>query len=114
MNFSLLIGAALVWPLFYSHAADDNALIERGRRVYLSNCISCHNKDPNKKGSLGPEMVDAPLEIMMAKVMTGRYPEVLPAGFIPKRKTKSMRPLKKLEKDIPAIHAWVQSQKKKN
>lgn len=87
--------------------------LERGRRVYLSTCIRCHNKDPNVKGSIGPEMVDAPLEVMYAKVMTGRYPEVLPEGFVPKRKTKTMQKLPQHEKDVPYIHAYVQSMKKK-
>ena len=88
------------------------ALIERGRKLYVSNCISCHNRDPNIAGAIGPIMVDAPLVVMTSKVMTGKYPDALPAGFVPKRTTKQMRPLKKLEADIPAIHAWVQSVKK--
>lgn len=62
---------------------------------------------------MGPEMVDAPLDVMTAKVMTGKYPEKLPAGFVPKRTTKLMRPIPKLKNDIPAIHAYVQSLKKK-
>ncbi len=86
--------------------------LDRGRRVYMNTCIRCHNKDPNVKGSIGPEMVDAPLEIMYAKVMTGRYPEVLPPGFVPKRKTKTMTKLPQHEKDVPYLHAWVQSMKK--
>lgn len=65
------------------------------------------------KGAIGPEMVDAPMEIMTTKVMTGKYPETLPAGFVPKRKTKLMRPIPKLKNDVAAIHAWVQSVKKK-
>ncbi len=89
------------------------ALIEKGRKLYVSNCISCHNRDPNIAGAIGPIMVDAPLSVMTSKVMTGRYPDVLPPGFVPKRNTKQMRPLKKLQNDIPAIHAWVQSVKKK-
>lgn len=87
--------------------------LDKGRRLYLSNCISCHNRDPNMKGAVGPEMVDAPIEVMTSKVMTGKYPDPLPAGFVPKRKTKAMLKIVKLEKDIPSIHAWVQSQKKK-
>lgn len=87
--------------------------LDKGKRLYLSNCIQCHNKDPNLKGSLGPEMIDAPLSVMTSKVMTGLYPNPLPAGFTPKRTTKSMRKIPKLEKDIPLIHAWVQSMKKK-
>lgn len=86
--------------------------LEKGKRLYMSKCIQCHNRDPNKKGPIGPEMVDAPLEVMTHKVMTGRYPDPLPSGFTPKRKTKAMRPIPKLKQDIPDIHAWVQSVKK--
>ena len=106
----------LIAPLFlilaFNLAADDK-LLERGRRIYISNCISCHNKDPNIKGAIGPEVIDAPLEVMTSKIMTGGYPNPLPKGFVPKRKTKAMRKIPKLEKDIPAIYAWIQSMKKK-
>ncbi len=104
---------ALMSSLFIFSAFADQALLDKGKRLYMSNCIQCHNRDPNLKGSLGPEMVDAPLEVMVSKVMTGVYPAKLPAGFIPKRKTSAMRKLPHLQKDIPAIHAWLQSVKKK-
>ena len=86
--------------------------IEKGKAIYLSTCIKCHNKDPNVKGPIGPEMVDAPLELMQIKVTTGRYPDVLPEGFVPKRKTKQMTKFPNLAKDVPSIHAYVQSLKK--
>lgn len=104
---------SLLGSLLFSTSVFSQVSIDTGRRLYLANCISCHNKDPNIKGAIGPEMVDAPLEIMTVKVMTGKYPDKLPAGFVPKRKTKLMRPIKKLQKDIPSIHAYVQSVKKK-
>lgn len=107
------MGAFLGSLIFSQAFAQDQATLDKGKRLYLSNCIQCHNKDPNLKGSLGPEMIDAPLSIMTAKVMTGVYPAVLPAGFVPKRKSKAMRKIPRLQKDIPAIHAWVQSMKKK-
>jgi mono/diheme cytochrome c family protein len=112
-----LLGA-LLGPLFITQVSlaqikVDQATLDKGKRLYLSNCIQCHNKDPNLKGSLGPELVDAPLEIVYAKVMTGVYPAKLPPGFVPKRSSKVMRKIPKLEKDIPAIHAWIQSVKKK-
>jgi mono/diheme cytochrome c family protein len=88
-------------------------LVEQGKRLYVSYCISCHNKDPNLKGALGPEMVDAPLEVMTSKVMTGVYPEKLPAGYTPKRSSRIMKAIPKLKDDIPAIYAWVQSMKPK-
>lgn len=87
--------------------------IEKGKAIYLSACIKCHNKDPNVKGAIGPEMVDAPLGVMQHKVATGRYPDVLPEGFIPKRKTKQMTKFPQYLKDVPSIHAYVQSLKKK-
>jgi mono/diheme cytochrome c family protein len=94
-------------------AAELSPEIEKGRRLYLANCLQCHNRDPNIKGSIGPEMIDAPLEVMVSKVMTGKYPDPLPPGFVPKRKTRAMRPIPKLKEDIPAIWAYVQSVKKK-
>jgi len=87
--------------------------IGKGKAIYLSTCIKCHNKDPNVKGPIGPEMVDAPIEVMQHKLMIGRYPEVLPEGFVPKRKTKQMTKFPNLVKDVPSIHAYVQSLKKK-
>ncbi len=89
------------------------AMIERGRVLYVANCIRCHNKDPNVKGSIGPEVVDAPMAVMYSKVMTGKYPDPLPAGFVPKRKSRAMQAIPKLKADIPVIWAYVQSVKKK-
>lgn len=100
-------------PVAETVAYEQNPVdIEKGKEIYLSQCIKCHNKDPNVKGAIGPEMVDAPLEVMQAKVFTGRYPEVLPEGFVPKRKTKQMTKLPQYIKDVPSIHAYVQSLKK--
>ena len=87
--------------------------IAKGKEVYLSTCIKCHNKDPNVKGAIGPELTDAQLEIMQAKVANGRYPDVLPEGFVPKRKTKQMIKQPQALPDVPSIHAYVQSLKKK-
>lgn len=105
--------SVLFLTLLLSQAVFSQVDINKGKRIWLSTCIQCHNRDPNMKGSLGPEVVDAPLSVMTAKVMTGKYPEPLPAGFVPKRKTKAMRPLPKFKDDIPSIHAYVQSVKKK-
>lgn len=91
----------------------DKATLEKGQRLYKANCLQCHNRDPNLKGPIGPEITDAPLEVMTSKIMTAKYPEKLPAGFVPKRRTKAMRAIPKLKNDIPAIWAFVQSVKKK-
>lgn len=87
--------------------------LEKGKLLYVSNCLQCHNRDPNVKGAVGPEIIDAPLEVMISKVMTSNYPEVLPPGFVPKRKSHAMRAIPKLKDDIPLIWAYVQSVKRK-
>ena len=33
--------------------------IEKGRMVYFANCVSCHNNNPKKPGSIGPEVYGA-------------------------------------------------------
>ena len=91
----------------------DAAALARGAKVYKANCVRCHNADPNVKGSIGPEQVDAPFEVFVSKIMTGKYPDPLPKGFVPKRKSRSMTPLKNMKTEIPYIYAWVQSVKKK-
>ncbi len=96
-------------PLVNPTSAD----LARGAKVYKANCVRCHNPDPNLKGNLGPQQIDAPFEVVVSKIMTGKYPDPLPPGFVPKRKTKAMTPLKMLKNDIPYIHAWIQSVKKK-
>lgn len=115
--FKKLLGAIFGLLLFSGHllaqTKTDQATLEKGKRLYLNNCLQCHNRDPNIKGSIGPELIDAPLEVMISKVMTGKYPEKLPAGFVPKRKSRAMRAIPKLKEDIPAIWAYVQSLKKK-
>lgn len=93
------------------HVGADQATLDRGKSLYMKNCLQCHNRDPNKKGPIGPEIVDAPLEVMTSKIMTSNYPDPLPPGFVPKRKSHAMRAIPKLKDDIPAIHAWVQSVK---
>lgn len=114
MNLSILMGAFLSSLLFSNSVfSADQALVEKGKRLYLSHCIQCHNRDPNLKGSLGPEVIDAPLSVMTSKIMTGAYPAVLPLGFVAKRKSKAMKKIPKLQKDIPAIYAFIQSVKKK-
>lgn len=83
------------------------ALITRGRAVYQSVCIACHNSDPKKAGTLGPEVWGSSLELLQARVVDGTYP----AGYTPKRTTHVMQPLPQVQKDLPAIHAYLNSQK---
>jgi mono/diheme cytochrome c family protein len=80
-----------------------NALVDRGRVVYQSNCIACHNTDPKKPGTLGPEIWGSPLELVEARVMRAEYPP----GYTPKRQTHQMVAIPQLKTDIPALHAYL-------
>lgn len=109
MNFKICF-LSLFFILFFSgRLLASESPLEKGRRAYMSNCISCHNKDPNLKGAIGPEVVGVPLEVFESKVLTGKYPEKLPIGFKPRRTTKLMRPLTKLKDNVKDMHAWIES-----
>ena len=76
---------------------------ERGRRVYMANCIVCHNPDPTKPGSAGPEVAGASRELVEARVIHGTYPP----GHTPKRASKAMIPLPHLKNRIDDIVAFL-------
>ena len=59
---------------------------ERGRQVYLAQCIACHNRDPERDGPLGPAIKGSPRELVEARVVRGAYPP----GYTPKRPSKVM------------------------
>lgn len=91
-----------------SCAKDDRALTDlekRGKTVYSTNCTSCHNPDPRRPGSLGPEVAHSSLELLQARVLHKTYP----AGYKPKRDSKLMPELPFLEKDLPALEAYLKS-----
>ena len=72
---------------------------ERGRQIYLSQCVSCHGPDPAQAGPIGPQIKGSSKELLEAKVVSGTYP----AGYTPKRPTTVMLPLPALAPDIPAL-----------
>ena len=55
--------------------------IEKGRMVYYANCVSCHNNNPKKPGSIGPEVYGVSIDVLTQKIVSGKYPE----NYIPKR-----------------------------
>lgn len=82
-------------------SADD--LAKRGRAVYQSACIACHNPDPKKSGSLGPDVWGSSFELLEARVIRGEYP----AGYKPKRSTHVMQPLPQVKNDLEALRAYL-------
>lgn len=79
------------------------AQIEKGRSVYQSVCIACHNTDPRKPGSLGPDVWGSSRELIEARVMRAEYP----TGYTPKRSTHAMVALPQYKYALDAIHAYL-------
>src|SRR5918993_6074661 len=47
---------------------------ERGRAVYVANCVACHNSDPAKDGPLGPALKGLPRELIESRGLSTEYP----------------------------------------
>jgi len=79
--------------------------IEKGRMVYFANCVSCHNNNPKKPGSIGPEVYGVSIEVLTQKIISGKYPE----NYRPKRTSKLMPSMPHLNKEISNLHAFINS-----
>ena len=79
--------------------------IEKGRTVYFANCVSCHNNNPKKPGSLGPEVYGVSTDVLTQKIISGKYPE----NYSPKRTSKIMPLLPHLNNEISNLHAFINS-----
>jgi len=80
-------------------------LVARGKSVYNSNCIACHNPNPALDGAIGPANAGSSLALLEAKVIHNTYPP----GYTPKRTSQAMIALPHLAGDIPALHAFLNS-----
>jgi mono/diheme cytochrome c family protein len=111
ISSKLALGAILLLPvlLLTSCKRDDskplNALELRGKGVFMANCTACHNPDPRLAGSVGPDIAGSSKELITARVMHQSYPP----GYKPKRSSALMPALPFLERDIPALHAYLNS-----
>ncbi len=77
----------------------------RGKSIYLSNCIACHNVNPSIDGSVGPAVSGSSLELLEARILRAQYPE----AHKPKRESQQMPAFPQLKSEIPAIHAYLNS-----
>jgi mono/diheme cytochrome c family protein len=76
---------------------------QRGRIVYMTNCVVCHNANPNLAGSQGPPIAGSSRELVYDRVMFLKYP----AGYTPKRATHAMRALPQLANRIDDLAAFL-------
>ena len=57
-----------------SEVSSHNPDWERGKAVYVANCVACHNKDPSKDGPIGPALKGSPPELLESRVLRTQYP----------------------------------------
>ena len=79
--------------------------IEKGRMVYFANCVSCHNNNPKKPGSIGPVVYGVPIDVLTQKIVSGKYPE----NYRPKRTSKIMPLMPHLNSEISNLYAFINS-----
>jgi mono/diheme cytochrome c family protein len=83
---------------------------QRGRIVYMTNCVLCHNADPNLPGSQGPPIAGSSRELVYDRVMFLKYP----VGYTPKQDTHTMRALPQLSNRIDDLTAFLAESAKNN
>ena len=76
---------------------------ERGRAVYIANCVACHNSDPTKDGPIGPALKGSSQELLESRVLTSNYPP----NYQPKRSTKVMPQFPFLKEEVPYLAAYL-------
>ena len=77
----------------------------KGKAVYYANCTSCHNYNPKKTGSIGPDIYGSSIELLKNKVLYGKYPK----NYQPKRIIGAMPLYPHLNKQISNLHAFLNS-----
>src|SRR5438445_10410760 len=100
--FTLLVSACSKESDKPARAAK-NADWERGRAVFLANCVACHNPDPSKDGPIGPAIKGSSKELLEARVVSTSYPP----NYKPKRNTKIMPQFPFLKSEIPYLAAYL-------
>lgn len=75
----------------------------KGKQVWLSQCVACHNADPGKDGPIGPAVRGSSRDLLDARVVHGTYP----AGYKPKRDSKVMPPRPDLVASVPDLAAYL-------
>ena len=103
--FALVL--TIVWFAACSKESDDsskaNPDAQRGRAVYLANCVACHNNDPSKDGPIGPAIKGSSKELIEARVLSTSYPP----NYKPKRPTRVMPQFPFLKDDIAYLAAYL-------
>ena len=91
---ALVLGAAAC-----GEPAPTGALAQRGRQVYLAQCIVCHSPDPAQAGPVGPPVKGSSRALLESKILKGTYPP----GYRRQRPTAVMPIQPAVAPEIPAL-----------
>ena len=75
----------------------------KGKVVYNANCVSCHNNDPKKQGSIDPQIYGSSKEFLSKKINYGKYPK----NYRRKRSGGAVPIMPNLDKEITNLHAFL-------
>jgi len=81
--------------------------VEKGRMVYMTHCVVCHNPNPNLPGSQGPAIGGSSQALLEARVLHLTYPP----GYTPQRKTHAMRAFPQLKNHIGDLYVFLAAAK---
>ena len=76
---------------------------EKGRQVWLVQCVTCHHRDPGKDGPIGPAVKGSSEALVEARLLRGGYPP----GYTPKRDSKVMPARPDLARSIADLAAFL-------
>lgn len=97
------LGALLMFAVACGEAKELSEAAQRGRSVWMANCVACHATDPSKAGALGPDVAGSSRELLEARVLRTEYPP----GYTPKRSTAAMVALPHLADSIDDLYAFL-------
>ena len=98
-----LFGVAFAMVVTACSKPRELSAVDRGEVVYRTNCISCHDRDPNISGPLGPAIAGSSRALIEARVLHGTYP----TGYVAQRKSHTMRALPWLDGHVDDLTAYL-------
>lgn len=79
------------------------------KSLYLNKCAKCHNVNPTKYGSIGPDIAGSSKELLTLKTQKKQYP----VNYKPKRKSRIMPLIKLSETELDSLYKYINSFTKK-
>ena len=89
--------------MFKGKTESEIVLIKKGKKIYMTSCISCHNPNPKLTGTLGPAVFGTSFEVLKYKMLKGTYPK----GYQPKRSSQMMPTFPEQRDNLDALHAFL-------